>query len=76
LQTYSEQLWAPKTQHLNPDEAPMLPQTYRIRPDSIGDRKGEYAHTTPRTPETTQYEHNFEVDKIIGLTKINIKRIV
>ncbi len=41
-----------------------------------GARKGEYAHTTPRTSETMQYEHFFEVDKIDELTGINSKRIL
>ncbi len=52
----------------------MLPQAYRIRPDSVGGKKGEYAQTTPRTPETTQYEHSFENDKII-VPRVDIKRI-
>ncbi len=29
-----------------------------------GARKEEYAHTTLRTPETTQYEHIFDIDKM------------
>ena len=41
-----------------------------------GARKGEYAHTTPRTLETTQYEHKFEVVKIDEITGINSKRIL
>ncbi len=41
-----------------------------------GARKGKYAHTTPRTLETTQYEHNFEDDKIGEITGINSKRIL
>jgi hypothetical protein len=65
-----------KNQHMNPDEAPMLPQNYRIRPDSIGDRKGGIrAHHSTHARDHAVRAH-FDIDKINGLTSINTKRIL
>ncbi len=42
------------------NEAPMLQQVYRLRPDSVGDKNGGYARTTPRQQATMQHEYYFK----------------
>ncbi len=45
------------------NEAPMLQQIYRLQPDSVGDKTGGYARTTPQKQATMQHEYYFKIVK-------------